>query len=68
MRGVTPQTGAGPLATAGQPAAQPETQRLEPDAKLEPEQPLLSLDWWSVLIALAAVLAVESGLGHSLPW
>ena len=38
------------------------------EAKLEPEQPTLSLDWWSVLVALAAVLAVKSGLGPNIPW
>ena len=47
---------------------QQETQELKPEAKLEPEQPHLSLDWWSVLLALAAVLVVKSGLGPNVPW
>jgi hypothetical protein len=34
----------------------------------EPQKPLLSLDTWAVLLALAAALLVRSGLVTRVPW
>jgi hypothetical protein len=31
-------------------------------------KPLIGLDWWAVLLSLAAALLIKSGVVRSIPW
>ena len=33
-----------------------------------PRKPLIGLDWWAVLLSLAAALLIKSGVIRSIPW
>jgi hypothetical protein len=33
-----------------------------------PRRPLITLDWWAVLLSLAIALLIKSGILRNIPW